>query len=101
MTDRVEAVTHGGGCCRAGQVSAQPRASPRGPGFWHCRVKALSDMRYTVSQMECCAIMAKLKATFTDVNGTVHEVHDIDAGLSLMEVAKAHGVAGIMGDCGG
>jgi ferredoxin, 2Fe-2S len=45
--------------------------------------------------------MGNLKATFTDVNGKVHAVDDIEAGHSLMEVAKAHGVAGIMGDCGG
>jgi 2Fe-2S ferredoxin len=45
--------------------------------------------------------MGNLKVTFTDVNGTVRELDDVDAGLSLMEVAKAHDVAGIMGDCGG
>lgn len=45
--------------------------------------------------------MGNLKVTFTDVNGTVHALDDVEAGVSLMEVAKAHDVAGIMGDCGG
>jgi len=45
--------------------------------------------------------MGHLKVTFTDTNGDTTQVDDVDAGLSLMEVAKAHGVAGIMGDCGG
>jgi ferredoxin, 2Fe-2S len=45
--------------------------------------------------------MGNLKVTFTDVNGLVRALDDVDAGLSLMEVAKAHDVAGIMGDCGG
>jgi ferredoxin, 2Fe-2S len=45
--------------------------------------------------------MGNLKVTFTDVNGVVRALDDVDAGLSLMEVAKAHDVAGIMGDCGG
>ena len=45
--------------------------------------------------------MGRLKVTFTDVNGTIRAIEDADAGLSLMEIAKAHDVAGIMGDCGG
>ena len=45
--------------------------------------------------------MGNLKVTFTDVNGAVHALDDVDAGLSLMEIAKANDVAGIMGDCGG
>ena len=45
--------------------------------------------------------MGNLKVTFTDVNGTVRAIGDAEAGLSLMEIAKAHDVAGIMGDCGG
>ena len=45
--------------------------------------------------------MASLKVTFTDVNGAVRALDDVEPGLSLMEIAKAHDVAGIMGDCGG
>jgi 2Fe-2S ferredoxin len=45
--------------------------------------------------------MGRLKVTFTDVNGKVRAIDDAEAGVSLMEIAKAHDVAGIMGDCGG
>jgi 2Fe-2S ferredoxin len=45
--------------------------------------------------------MGNLKVTFTDTNGETKALDDVDAGLSLMEVAKAHGIEGIMGDCGG
>jgi ferredoxin, 2Fe-2S len=43
--------------------------------------------------------MIKLK--LTDVHGVAHEIANAQEGLSLMEVAKAHGVDGIMADCGG
>ena len=45
--------------------------------------------------------MGNLKVTMTDVNGVTHSFGDVDAGANLMEVGKAHGVAGIFGDCGG
>lgn len=45
--------------------------------------------------------MGHLKVTFTDTAGETKALDDVEAGLSLMEVAKAHGIAGIMGDCGG
>ncbi len=45
--------------------------------------------------------MGNLKVTFTDTNGETLEIDDVDAGLSLMEVAKSRGVVGITGDCGG
>jgi 2Fe-2S ferredoxin len=45
--------------------------------------------------------MGSLKVTMTDVKGTVHHIEKLSAGQSLMEVAKAHGVDGISGDCGG
>ena len=45
--------------------------------------------------------MGSLKVTMTDVNGRTRTFADVDEGVSLMEVAKAHGVDGIFGDCGG
>ena len=45
--------------------------------------------------------MGNLKVTMTDVNGVTQTFEDVEEGISLMELAKQHGVAGIMGDCGG
>jgi len=45
--------------------------------------------------------MGNLTVTITDVKGELHRFADVDEGVSLMEVAKAHGVQGIGGDCGG
>lgn len=45
--------------------------------------------------------MGHLKVKFTDTTGATIELDDVEAGLSLMEVAKAHDITGIMGDCGG
>jgi len=45
--------------------------------------------------------MGRLKVTYTDINGTRRVIDDVDAGQSLMEVAKENRVAGISGDCGG
>ncbi len=45
--------------------------------------------------------MGNLKVTMTDVNGTVHAIGNLNEGESLMEIAKANGVEGIFGDCGG
>ncbi|MFM5908565.1 MAG: 2Fe-2S iron-sulfur cluster-binding protein [Novosphingobium sp.] len=45
--------------------------------------------------------MGTLKVTMTDAKGETRTFDDVEAGLSLMEVAKAHGVDGIFGDCGG
>lgn len=45
--------------------------------------------------------MGNLTVTMTDVKGNTHTFTDVDEGVSLMEVAKAHGVEGIGGDCGG
>jgi 2Fe-2S ferredoxin len=44
--------------------------------------------------------MGKHTANFTDVNG-VQKAVEIEDGISLMEAARANGVVGIMGDCGG
>lgn len=45
--------------------------------------------------------MGNLTVTMTDVNGETRTFGDVEEGLSLMEVAKAHDIAGIFGDCGG
>jgi 2Fe-2S ferredoxin len=45
--------------------------------------------------------MGNLKVTMTDVKGKVHHIEKIHEGQSLMELAKANGVEGIFGDCGG
>jgi len=45
--------------------------------------------------------MGNLKVTMTDVDGKTQTFEDVEEGVSLMELGKQHGVAGIMGDCGG
>ena len=45
--------------------------------------------------------MGNLKVTMTDVNGETHAFENVEEGMSLMELGKQNGVAGIMGDCGG
>ncbi|MCW1402825.1 2Fe-2S iron-sulfur cluster-binding protein [Novosphingobium sp. MW5] len=45
--------------------------------------------------------MGSLKVTITDVKGERRTFDNVEEGLSLMEVAKANGVEGIFGDCGG
>jgi 2Fe-2S ferredoxin len=45
--------------------------------------------------------MGNLTVTMTDVNGETRTFTDAEEGISLMEIAKAHGVEGIFGDCGG
>lgn len=45
--------------------------------------------------------MGNLKVSMTDVKGVKHDIAGVDEGASLMEVAKANGVEGIFGDCGG
>lgn len=45
--------------------------------------------------------MGNLKVTMTDTRGETRTFDDVEPGASLMEVAKAHGVEGIGGDCGG
>ena len=43
--------------------------------------------------------MGNLKASFVGTDGKEYLIDDIEPGQSLMEAAKLHGVAGIMGDC--
>lgn len=45
--------------------------------------------------------MDKVAVTLIDADGVTHEIENIDAGLSLMEVSKQNGVTGVMGECGG
>jgi len=45
--------------------------------------------------------MGNLKVTMTDTKGEVHAFDNVEEGMSLMELGKQNGVAGIMGDCGG
>jgi len=42
-----------------------------------------------------------MKVTFVEEDGTVRTIDDVEAGQSLMEVGRTHGVAGILADCGG
>ncbi|SFF73227.1 ferredoxin, 2Fe-2S [Novosphingobium sp. CF614] len=45
--------------------------------------------------------MGNLKVTMTDVDGLTRTFDDVAEGTTLLELGKLHGVAGIMGDCGG
>ncbi len=45
--------------------------------------------------------MAGLKVTFVQADGVEKTIDDLTPGQSLMEAGRFHGVAGIVGDCGG
>lgn len=45
--------------------------------------------------------MSEVKITFVEPDGNEHVIEDADVGVSMMEVAKANNVVGILGDCGG
>jgi 2Fe-2S ferredoxin len=45
--------------------------------------------------------VGSLKVTFVEVDGAEKVVEDAQAGESLMTIARAHNVDGILGDCGG
>jgi len=45
--------------------------------------------------------MSSVAVTFVQLDGVEKRIEDAKLGESLMEVAKAHGVEGILGDCGG
>ncbi|MFA7585730.1 MAG: 2Fe-2S iron-sulfur cluster-binding protein [Novosphingobium sp.] len=45
--------------------------------------------------------MGNLKVTMTDVKGVTRTIDTAGEGDNLMELAKANGVEGIFGDCGG
>src|SRR5687767_7548840 len=58
----------------------------------HCRTR---------NETEIWTLMGGVAVTFIDTGGEERFVPDAEEGLSLMEVAKANGVAGIFADCGG
>ncbi len=45
--------------------------------------------------------MSDIKVIFVEADGTEKTVTDAPVGESMMEVAKANGIIGILGDCGG
>jgi 2Fe-2S ferredoxin len=45
--------------------------------------------------------MGSLKVTFVQTDGVERKIEDAKDGWSLMEVARANDVAGILADCGG
>jgi 2Fe-2S ferredoxin len=45
--------------------------------------------------------MGSITVTFVQVDGAEKTVTDVELGESLMQVARANGVEGILGDCGG
>lgn len=45
--------------------------------------------------------MTSIKVTFVQVNGVEKIIDNVQVGRSIMEAAKAEGVEGILGDCGG
>jgi len=45
--------------------------------------------------------MGNLKVRMTDVEGQTRTFEGVEDGVSLMELGRQNGVAGIMGDCGG
>ena len=45
--------------------------------------------------------MSVVKVTMVQLDGDVVIIEDAATGVSLMEVARANGVDGILGDCGG
>jgi 2Fe-2S ferredoxin len=45
--------------------------------------------------------MGSLKVTFVQMDGVEKTVENVEPGESLMMIARANGVDGILGDCGG
>ena len=45
--------------------------------------------------------MSSIKVTFAQSDGSEQAIDDAEVGRSLMEVAREHGVPGILADCGG
>lgn len=45
--------------------------------------------------------MGSIKVIFVQVDGTEKTVENIEPGESMMQAARASGVEGILGDCGG
>ncbi|GAA0304132.1 2Fe-2S iron-sulfur cluster-binding protein [Sphingomonas oligophenolica] len=57
-------------------------------------------MRLTI-RSDCEWDMPGITVTFIDVNGQTRVIEDAEPGMSMMQVAKAHDVEGILADCGG
>ena len=45
--------------------------------------------------------MSSLKITFVQADGVEQTIDGLSTGQTLMEIGRSHGVAGILGDCGG
>ena len=45
--------------------------------------------------------MGSISVTFAQLDGSEQKIDDAEVGRSLMEVAREHGVPGILADCGG
>jgi ferredoxin, 2Fe-2S len=45
--------------------------------------------------------MGSCKATFVQLDGVEKTIENLAPGLSLMEIARANDIAGILADCGG
>ena len=45
--------------------------------------------------------MSGVKLTFVQLDGVEKVIENAELGETLMEVARSHGVEGILGDCGG
>ena len=45
--------------------------------------------------------MATISINVTDAEGQAHRIADATTGITLMEVSKQNGIAGVLGNCGG
>ncbi len=45
--------------------------------------------------------MSDIKITFVECNGSEKTIKDAEAGETIMQVATANGIEGILGECGG
>jgi 2Fe-2S ferredoxin len=45
--------------------------------------------------------MSTISITMTDAEGETRTIEDATTGITLMEVSKQNGVAGVLGNCGG
>jgi ferredoxin, 2Fe-2S len=60
-----------------------------------------SKTALALSHLQSLLHVWRMRVTFTDVAGAKREVEVATEGQSLMELAKANDIAGIMADCGG
>ncbi|MCB2047234.1 MAG: 2Fe-2S iron-sulfur cluster binding domain-containing protein [Novosphingobium sp.] len=45
--------------------------------------------------------MSTITINITDADGQAHTIADATTGITLMEVSKQNGIAGVLGNCGG